>query len=69
MSPQARACFLASAADPRRGLAPEELLECVARCGCLKYRAVASMGPGAMTDGFARNLLGRADEEQIVKGL
>jgi len=64
--PQSKAAFLQSCADPRKGLAPDELLECVARCGVAKYRAVEGMDAAASVEGFAQNLLGHADEEQVI---
>ena len=64
---QAKANFIASAADPMAGQSEEELLECVARCGCDKYRGVAPMPSAAAVRGFVQNLLGKANEEEVVR--
>ena len=64
---QAKAAFIATAADPQAGLTEEELLECVARCGVDKYRGVAPMPVAVAVRGFISNLLGRANEEEVLK--
>jgi len=63
--PRARAAFVQSVSTPE-GLAPEEILECVARCGFYKYRCVTPMDAPAKIEGFVKNLLGDADEEQVI---
>ena len=47
--------------------ANQELFECVARCGVDKYKGVAPMPPAAAVRGFVQNLLGKANEEEVVK--
>jgi len=64
---QAKAAFIATTPDPLQGLTEEELPECVARCGVDKYKGVAPMPPAAAVSGFIRNLLGEANEEEVVK--
>ena len=64
--PQAKAAFCASCADAPKGMVPDELLEVVARCGVAKCKGVAPLGAGAAVGAFIRNLLGEADEEQVV---
>jgi len=64
---QAKAAFIATPDDPQKGLTEEQLLECVARCGVDKYKGVAPMPPAAAVKGFIQNLLGKANEEQVVK--
>ena len=51
----------------QRGEELEELLECVARCGVDKYKGVSPMPPAAAVRGFVQNLLGKANEEEVVK--
>ena len=64
--PQVKAAFYASAATPSSGITPEELPALIARCGYDKYRNVAPMGAGAKVDAFMQNLLGKADEEDVI---
>ena len=64
---QAKANFIASAADPVAGLSASEFEECVARCGVDKYKGVAPMPSGAAVRGFVQNLLGKANEEVVIK--
>ena len=64
--PQARASFIAAAADPKAGLLPDEFAACVARTGYDKYKMVTPMGPGAKVTAFLGNLLGEDDEEDAV---
>ena len=44
----------------------DEWLECLARCGCDKYRAVAEMSPAQSVAGFLRNLLNEASPDVVV---
>ena len=43
------------------------LIRCVARCGVDKYKGVSPMPPAAAVRGFVQNLLGKANEEEVVK--
>jgi hypothetical protein len=65
--PHAKAAFCASCAEPMKGMDPEEVYETVARCGMAKYAQVTPLGAGQKVRGFIRNLLGEADEEEIVQ--
>jgi len=66
--PMARAAFYWAASTPDKGLMPDELAKCVARCGFDKYRHVAPMPAGAKVNAFLRNLLEEEDEEEVVQG-
>ena len=44
----------------------EELLECVARCGVDKYRAIEQVKVGEKVAAMIANILGDANEEQVV---
>jgi len=45
----------------------DEMLECIARCGVDKYRAVSQhMDHAAAVAGFIANVLGDANEEQVI---
>jgi len=45
---------------------PEELQECVARCGVDKYKLVAPMSKAQAVNGFIQNLFGKANEEEVI---
>lgn len=68
---QARAAFVDSMREQGRGVEGgldfEEIVECIARCGVDKYRAVGSYidAPAAIS-GFIANMLGDANEEQVI---
>ena len=64
--PQAKAAFVASTSLPAKGMVPEEIFEICARCGIDKYKQCAPLGPGGSVAGFIKNLLGDADEEQVI---
>ena len=64
--PQAKAAFCAACSLPAKGMMPEELMELCARGGIDKYKQCSVMGLGPAVNGFIRNLLGEADEEQVV---
>merc|ERR1719502_1303988 len=65
--PQAQAAFIASAASPKDGLLPEELLECVARSGVAKYQSVTQMSDAQRIKAFIDNLKGEMDEDQVMR--
>ena len=44
----------------------DELLECIARCGCDKYRAVEQIKTGEKVAGMIANILGDLNEEQVI---
>ena len=44
----------------------EELLECVARCGVDKYRAVEQIKTGEKVAAMIANILGDLNEEQVI---
>eukprot|EP00966_Prymnesium_polylepis_P066230 1537213-Prymnesium_polylepis.1 len=44
----------------------DEMLECIARCGCDKYRAIKQIDRAGATLGMIKNLLGEGSEEQVV---
>ena len=70
--PQARAAFFAAAAEPMRGLLPDEFAGCVAQAACDKYRNIQLLTNGMrFTNGdkvraFVQNLMGLADEEDVL---
>jgi len=71
--PQAKAAFVNSQKEGTGGtsidvaLDFDEMLECIARCGVDKYRAVsAHMDAAAACAGFIANILGDANEEQVI---
>jgi len=65
--PMARAAFYWAASTPDKGLMPDELAKCVARCGYDKYRQVTPMAAGTKVSAFLRNLLEDEDEEEAVQ--
>ena len=56
----------ASATDDMAVLDFDEFLECVARCGVDKYKAVKEMTPADAIKGLMQNMLGEAEEEEVV---
>jgi len=44
----------------------DELLECIARCGCDKYRAVEQIKTGEKVAAMIANILGDLNEEQVI---
>jgi len=69
--PQAKAAF--SNAQKETGGAIEdvsldfdELLECIARCGVDKYRAIDQIPTGGKVAAMVANILGDANEEQVI---
>ena len=56
----------ASATDAMVELDFDEFVECVARCGIDKYGAVESMAPATAVKGMIRNVLGEANESEVV---
>ena len=44
----------------------EELLECIARCGVDKYRSIDQINLGGKVSAMIQNLLGDANEEQVI---
>jgi hypothetical protein len=44
----------------------DEFLECVARCGVDKYKGVKAMTPADGIKGLMQNMLGEAEEEEVV---
>ena len=55
-----------SATDEMNVLDFDEFLECVARCGVDKYKAVKAMTPADAIKGLMQNMLGEAEEEEVV---
>ena len=69
--PQAKAAFVNSQKESGGAIEDvsldfEELLECVARCGNDKYRAIEAIKPGEKVAAMIANILGDANEEQVV---
>ena len=69
--PQAKAAFVN--AQKETGGAVEdvsldfdELLECIARCGVDKYRAVEQIKTGEKVSAMIANILGDLNEEQVI---
>ena len=66
---QARLSFYSSAESPRKGLLPHELPGCIARAACDKYRNVEALSHGAKVRAFVHNLLGLADEHEVLQSV
>ena len=76
--PQAKAAFMDSQnrselgggqqgeTDAAAVLDFDEFVECLARCGVDKYRAIRAMKPAAAVQGFIKNLLDEATEEEVM---
>jgi len=64
--PQARNAFACSTTQRDVGLQPEEFVECIARCAVEKYKYVLPMSKAQAVDGFIQNLLGTANEEEVI---
>ena len=45
----------------------EELLECISRCGVDKYRSIEEIPTGNKVTAMIQNILGDANEEQVIK--
>ena len=44
----------------------DELMECIARCGCDKYRAIDELKTAEKVAAMVANILGDANEEQVI---
>jgi hypothetical protein len=44
----------------------DEFCECIARCGCDKYRAVKEVSPATAVRGFIQNLLHEKSADEVV---
>ena len=69
--PQAKAAFVnaqkeTGGAVDDTTLDFDELLECIARCGVDKYRAVEQIKPGEAVSAMIANILGDLNEEQVI---
>ena len=69
--PQAKAAFVNSQKESGGAVEDttldfEELLECIARCGNDKYRAIEAIQAGDKVAAMIANILGDANEEQVV---
>ena len=69
--PQAKQAFMK--AQGQQGDSPDaallefsEMEECIARCAVDKYRGVKAMNAGQAVDGFCKNILGEATEEEVI---
>uniref|UniRef100_A0A7S3ARZ5 Uncharacterized protein n=1 Tax=Haptolina ericina TaxID=156174 RepID=A0A7S3ARZ5_9EUKA len=66
--PQAKAAFLQSVSDKSAGLSQQDFIECLSRCGVAKYRGVPFLSAPDVIAGFIQNLVGEADEEEVIRG-
>jgi hypothetical protein len=69
--PQAKAAFVnaqkeTGGAVDDTTLDFDELLECIARCGCDKYRAVEQIKVGEKVAAMIANILGDLNEDQVI---
>ena len=69
--PQAKAAFVnaqkeSGGAVEDTSLDFDELLECIARCGVDKYRAVEQIKTGEKVSAMIANILGDLNEEQVI---
>ena len=73
--PQARGAFLLAAAEPMRGLLPDELVACVVKTACDKFKTIEMRTNGnRFTNGdkvmaFCAIMLGVADEEEVLSNV
>ena len=59
-------CRSALALQEDTSLDFDELLECIARCGCDKYRGIDELKTAEKVAAMIANILGDANEEQVV---
>ena len=68
--PQAKAAFVNAQKETGTledvSLDFEELLECIARCGCDKYRPIEEIKVGDKVKAMIANILGDQNEEQVI---
>merc|ERR1719313_84363 len=69
--PQAKAAFVNAQKETGSGIDDvsldfDELLECIARCGVDKYRAVEQIKTGEKVSAMVANILGDLNEEQVI---
>ena len=69
--PQAKAAFVNAQKETGGSVEDvsldfDELLECIARCGVFKYRAVEQIKTGEAVTAMIANILGDLNEEQVI---